>query len=162
MSSTSSLLITKTLLGRIWWWNSQRGISGLRAQKAPSQDKYLSQTYLPKRYLLHLKRDGVNGVIVSSMPFVKDGNIIENFKMTLKDGKIVDVQADKGVEVLRNAIAVDEGASYLGEVALVPYDSPISNTKILFYNTLFDENASCHFAFGQAYPSSIKGGENDV
>ena len=94
------------------------------------------------------------------MPFVKDGNIIENFKMTLKDGKIVDVQADKGVEVLRNAIAVDEGASYLGEVALVPYDSPISNTKILFYNTLFDENASCHFAFGQAYPSSIKGGEN--
>jgi aminopeptidase len=106
------------------------------------------------------KRDGVNGVIVSSMPFVKDGNIIENFKMTLKDGKIVDVQADKGVEVLRNAIAVDEGASYLGEVALVPYDSPISNTKILFYNTLFDENASCHFAFGQAYPSSIKGGEN--
>ena len=64
------------------------------------------------------KRDGVNGVIVSSMPFVKDGNIIENFKMTLKDGKIVDVQADKGVEVLRNAIAVDEGASYLGRSPL--------------------------------------------
>lgn len=105
------------------------------------------------------KKDGVNGVVVSSIPFVKDGNIIENFKMTLKDGKIVHVQADKGVEVLRNAISVDEGASYLGEVALVPYDSPISNTKILFYNTLFDENASCHFAFGQAYPSSIKGGE---
>jgi len=105
------------------------------------------------------KKDGVNGVVVSSMPFVKDGNIIENFKMTIKDGKIVDVQADKGAEILRNAIAVDEGASYLGEVALVPYDSPISNTKILFYNTLFDENASCHFAFGQAYPSSIKGGE---
>lgn len=105
------------------------------------------------------KKDGVNGVIVSSMPFVKSGNIIENFVMTLKDGKIVDVQAKKNVEVLRNAIAVDEGASYLGEVALVPYESPISNTEILFYNTLFDENASCHFAFGQGYPTSIKGGE---
>ena len=54
--------------------------------------------------------------------------------------------------MLRNAIAVDEGASYLGEVALVPYDSPISNSGILFYNTLFDENAACHFAFGEAYP----------
>lgn len=105
------------------------------------------------------KRDGVNGVVVSSRPFVKDGNIIDNFKLTLKDGKIVDVQAEKGAEVLRNAISVDEGASYFGEVALVPYDSPISNSKILFYNTLFDENASCHFAFGQAYPSSIRDGE---
>jgi len=105
------------------------------------------------------KKDGVNGVVVSSRPFVKDGNIIENFRFTLKDGKIVDVQADKGADILRNAISVDEGASYFGEVALVPCDSPISNMKILFYNTLFDENASCHFAFGQAYPSSIKGGE---
>ena len=60
--------------------------------------------------------------------------------------------AKTGEEVLKKAIAVDEGASYLGEVALVPYDSPISNSGILFYNTLFDENAACHFAFGEAYP----------
>lgn len=105
------------------------------------------------------KKDGVNGVVAGSIPFVKDGNIIENFKMTLKGGKIVAIEADKSVEVLQSAISVDDGASYFGEVALVPYDSPISNTKILFYNTLFDENASCHFAFGQAYPSSVKGGE---
>ena len=69
-----------------------------------------------------------------------------------KDGKIVDVSAKEGEDVLRTAISVDEGAAYLGEVALVPYDSPISQSGILFYNTLFDENASCHFAFGDAYP----------
>ena len=77
--------------------------------------------------------------------------------MTFKDGRITEVHAEKGEDVLRAAVAVDEGASYLGEVALVPYDSPISNSKILFYNTLFDENASCHLAFGEAYPC-IKGG----
>ena len=62
-------------------------------------------------------------------------------------------------EILKDAISVDEGASYFGEVALVPYDSPISNSGVLFFNTLFDENASCHFAFGQAYPQ-IKGSES--
>ena len=70
----------------------------------------------------------------------------------------MDASADKGLEFLKTAISVDEGASYFGEVALVPYDSPISNQKILFYNTLFDENASCHFAFGEAYPDCIEGG----
>lgn len=106
------------------------------------------------------KKEGVNGVVVASMPLVKDGNVIENFRMRLENGKIVDVEASKGVDVLKNAISVDEGASYFGEVALVPYDSPISNTKILFYNTLFDENASCHFAFGEAYPTSVHNGEH--
>ena len=67
---------------------------------------------------------------------------------------------EKGEEFLKAAISVDEGASYFGEVALVPYDSPISNQKILFYNTLFDENASCHLAFGEAYPECIEGGES--
>ena len=65
-----------------------------------------------------------------------------------------------GQETLQAAIAVDEGASYFGEVALVPYDSPIRNQEILFYNTLFDENAACHLAFGQAYSESIQGGEH--
>lgn len=103
------------------------------------------------------KRDGVNGIICASRPLVLDGNIVENIKFVLKDGKIVEAYADTCLDVLKNAIAVDEGASYLGEVALVPFDSPISNTGILFYNTLFDENAACHFAFGDAYPT-IKGG----
>lgn len=104
------------------------------------------------------KRDGVNGVVFASLPLVQDGNIIEGIKFVLKDGKIIEAYADKGEDVLRAAISVDEGASFLGEVALVPYDSPISNMGILFYNTLFDENASCHLAFGEAYPSCIEGG----
>lgn len=104
------------------------------------------------------KRDGVNGVVYASLPLVQDGNIIEDIKFVLKDGKIVEAYASKGEEVLRAAISVDEGASFLGEVALVPYDSPISNMGLLFYNTLFDENASCHLAFGEAYPNCIKGG----
>ncbi len=104
------------------------------------------------------KRDGVNGKIVASKPLVNNGNIIDGFYMLLKDGVITEVHADKGEDVLKAAISVDEGASRFGEVALVPYDSPISNSGILFYNTLFDENASCHFAFGEAYPSCVKGG----
>ena len=98
------------------------------------------------------RRDGINGVVVASKPLVHNGNVIEQFRFTLKDGKIVDVQARVGEEILKNAVTVDEGASYFGEVALVPYDSPISNSGVLFFNTLFDENASCHFAFGEAYP----------
>ena len=102
-------------------------------------------------------KTGVNGVVYSSMPLSHDGHIIDKFRFVLKDGKIVEAAAEQGEEALRGAISVDEGASYFGEVALVPYDSPISNQKILFYNTLFDENAACHIAFGEAYPC-LKGG----
>ena len=104
-------------------------------------------------------KTGVNGTIVASMPLVNNGNVIEGFSMELKYGKIVSVKAEKGEEYLRKAIEVDEGAAYLGEVALVPYDSPIRLANVLFYNTLFDENASCHFAFGNAYPC-IEGGQD--
>lgn len=102
-------------------------------------------------------KTGVNGVVYASMPLVSDGNIIDGFRFVVKEGKIVEAHARRGEETLRAAISVDEGASYFGEVALVPYDSPISNQKILFYNTLFDENAACHIAFGEAYPC-LKGG----
>ena len=104
-------------------------------------------------------REGIDGVVYSAMPLVHNGNIIENFHFVIKDGRIVDVHAEKGEDILKAAIAEDEGASYFGEVALVPYDSPISNQKILFYNTLFDENAACHLAFGEAYPECVDGGE---
>ena len=97
-------------------------------------------------------KTGVNGVVYASMPLVDSGNIIDGFRFAVKDGKIVEAEARQGEEYLKAAISVDEGASYFGEVALVPYDSPISNQKILFYNTLFDENAACHIAFGEAYP----------
>ena len=104
------------------------------------------------------KRDGVNGTVVASKPLSLNGNIIEGFRFTLKDGKIVELHADVGEDILRDATLLDEGASYFGEMALVPWDSPISQSGLLFYSTLFDENASCHFAFGEAYPC-IRGAE---
>ncbi|QEN03710.1 aminopeptidase [Thiospirochaeta perfilievii] len=104
------------------------------------------------------KLDGVNGKIVSSIPLNYNGNLIEDFSFTFKDGTVVDFDAKKGYDVLKELLDTDNGAKRLGEVALVPYDSPISNQKILFFNTLFDENASCHFALGKAYPINIKGG----
>ena len=103
-------------------------------------------------------KTGVNGVVYSSMPLCHDGHVIDGFHFVVREGRIVEAHAQKGEEALLGAIRVDEGASYFGEVALVPYDSPISNQKILFYNTLFDENAACHIAFGEAYPC-IQGGQ---
>ncbi len=106
------------------------------------------------------KKTGVNGTVVSSKPLNYNGELIEDFKFTFKDGRIVDYSAQKGYEALKNLIETDEGSCYLGEVALVPYDSPISNSNILFYNTLFDENASCHLAIGKAYPVCVENIEN--
>ena len=103
-------------------------------------------------------KDRVNGRVYASKPLSLNGNLVDGFWLELKDGKIVDLHADVGEEYLRRSITLDEGSSYLGEVALVPYDSPISNTGLLFYETLFDENAACHFAFGEAYPC-IKGAD---
>ena len=103
---------------------------------------------------------GVNGVVASTKPLVYGGNVINNFTLTFKDGKIVDFTAEEGYETLSNLISTDEGSHYLGEVALVPFKSPISDTNIVFYNTLYDENASCHFAIGTAYKSCIENGVN--
>lgn len=105
-------------------------------------------------------KDGVNGVVYSTKPLNYGGNLIDKFKITFKDGKVVDFEAEVGEEILKDLLDIDEGAKYLGEVALVPYSSPISESNIVFLNTLFDENASCHLAFGKAYPTSIEGGEN--
>ena len=106
------------------------------------------------------KKTGVDGKVVSSKPLNYNGNLIDNFSITFKAGRIVDYAAEKGYENLKSMIETDEGSHYLGEVALVPYDSPISNSNILFYNTLFDENASCHLAIGKAYPTCIKDGSD--
>lgn len=106
------------------------------------------------------RRDGVHGVVYSSKPLNYGGSLIDEFKLTFKDGKVVDYSAKKGEEVLKELLDIDEGAKHLGEVALVPYSSPISQLDTIFFNTLFDENASCHFAFGKAYPTNIKNGEN--
>ena len=102
--------------------------------------------------------DGVDGRLVASKPLVYNGVVINDFEFTFKDGKVIDFDAKEGKDTLAKMLDSDEGSKYLGEIALVPYDSPISNSNILFYNTLFDENASCHFALGKAYPTCVKGG----
>ncbi len=101
---------------------------------------------------------GVNGIVYSTKPLVYGGNVIDDFSITFKDGKIVEFTAEKGYDTLQKLIDTDEGSHYIGEVALVPFSSPISDTNIVFFNTLFDENASCHLAIGSAYRSNIKDG----
>lgn len=92
------------------------------------------------------------------MPLNYNGNIIDKFSISFSHGKIVDYHASEGYELLKSVIETDEGSHYLGEMALVPYDSPIRNMGILFYNTLFDENASCHLAIGKGFAECIEGG----
>ena len=104
------------------------------------------------------EKTGVYGKVVASLPLSYAGKLIEGFSLTFENGKVVSYHADKEEESLKNLVEFDEGSSYLGEVALISYDSPISNMGILFYNTLFDENASCHLALGRAYPMNVKGG----
>lgn len=102
------------------------------------------------------KKDGVNGIVYSALPLSYQGQLIENFNIRFENGKAVEAHAEKGEELLNQMISMDEGAAYLGEVALVPYSSPISQSGILFYNTLFDENASCHLALGRAFYNNVK------
>lgn len=104
-------------------------------------------------------RNRVNGYVTSTKPLSYGGNIIDNFTVTFENGRIVDIQAEKGADILQKLIESDEGARYLGEVALVPHNSPISRSNVLFLNTLFDENASNHIAIGSAYAFNLKGGK---
>ncbi|MGE6631221.1 aminopeptidase [Bacillus sp. NPDC077027] len=106
------------------------------------------------------KKDGVNGTVSSTMPLSYAGNIIDGFTLTFENGRIIDVKAEQGEDILKSLIETDEGAHYLGEVALVPDDSLISNSNILYYNTLYDENASNHLAIGSGYAFNIDGGKS--
>ena len=99
-----------------------------------------------------------NGIVYSSKPLIYNGKIIDEFNLTFKDGKVVDFEAKKGEDILKEIINGDELSSYLGEAALVDYDSPISNTKTIFKSTLFDENASCHLALGNGFLECIEDG----
>ena len=104
-------------------------------------------------------KDRVNGTVRSTKPLSYGGTLIENFTLTFVDGRAVEVTAERGESVLRTLVAMDPGAARLGEVALVPNSSPISQTGRLFYNTLFDENAASHVALGAAYKFTMRGGE---
>lgn len=103
--------------------------------------------------------DGVDGVVVSTKPLSLRGKLVEDFKVYFEKGRAYKVEARVGQEVLEELLSDDEGSRHLGEVALVPYNSPINESGILFFNTLFDENASCHLAFGAAFKNNIKGYE---
>jgi len=105
-------------------------------------------------------RNKADGRVVASMPLSYQGNLIENFEFTFKDGKVIDFKAEKNQDVLKNMLGMDEGATRLGEVAIVANSSPIGQMNTLFYNTLFDENASAHLALGKAYPNNMKDGDN--
>lgn len=99
-----------------------------------------------------------DGTVVSALPLVHNGTLIDKFSITFKDGKVIDFSAEQGYETLKSIIETDENSCRLGEVALVPFASPIRQTGILFYNTLYDENASCHLALGQGFPDCYEGG----
>lgn len=105
-------------------------------------------------------RGRAEGKVVSTKPLSYQGKLIENFWVEFKGGKVVDVGAEKNEYLLKKMVSMDEGAAYLGEVALIAYDSPINNTGILFYNTLFDENASCHLALGRGFNNCLENYEN--
>ena len=100
------------------------------------------------------------GIVYSTMPLSYQGQLIENFSLRFENGKAVEAKAEKGEELLKTMISMDEGAAYLGECALVPQKSPICESGILFYNTLFDENASCHLAMGMGYADTIRDHHN--
>lgn len=134
--------------GHIWMGGSEHTPEGIEfIANMPTEEVFTAPAKV-----------GSNGVVVSAMPLNYNGNLIDKFSLTFEDGKIVDFSAEEGYDVLKGLLDTDEGARHIGEVALVPYDSPISNLKTLFFNTLYDENASCHFAFGKAYPINVKGG----
>lgn len=99
----------------------------------------------------------VDGTVSSTKPLSYQGTLIDDIKVTFKEGKIIEAHASKGEEVLQKVLKSDEGASRIGEVALVPHSSPISQSGIIFYNTLFDENAASHIALGQCYSKCFKG-----
>lgn len=105
-------------------------------------------------------RARTNGVVYASLPLNHGGSLVQGFHVAFKDGRVVEYAADAGEDVLRQIVETDEGSHYLGECALIPKTSPIKQAGILFLNTLFDENASCHFALGMGFPECLEGGRD--
>ncbi len=135
--------------GHIWKGGSEKCVSGkVYFPNMPTEEIFT---------MPHCEK--AEGRVYSSMPLSYQGELIDKFYVEFKDGKVVSHGAEVGLRALDRLLNTDEGSRRLGEVALIPYDSPISNLGILFYNTLFDENASCHLALGECYPDTVKGGE---
>lgn len=112
---------------------------------------------IPSEEIFTSPKKGIaEGILYSTKPLSYNGEVIEDFSIRFKEGKVVEVKAKKNEELLKQMVNEDETSSFLGEVALVAYDSPINNTNLLFYNTLFDENACCHVALGHGFTNVIK------
>lgn len=122
-----------------WRWGTHHGWKILPAKHSFRRSLHLS------------KRGEAEGIVYSAKPLVYNGVLITYFWVKFHEGKAVDVHAETGEEALRSILSLDEGSAYLGECALVPFDSPINNTGLLFYNTLYDENAACHLALGRGF-----------
>lgn len=136
--------------GHIWSGASEHGQDGVEfTANMPTEEVFTA----PHKYR-------VEGVLKSALPLVHDGNVIDNFTIKFKKGRVTDYSAEQGYETLKSLIDTDEGSHFLGEVALIGKNSPISKMGILFFNTLFDENASCHLAIGRAYPTTVRNGNN--
>ena len=134
--------------GHIWHGGSAVSEKGIEFNpNMPTEEVFTA----PHKY-------NVNGTVASTKPLNYGGTLIDNFSLTFKDGRVVAFTAEQGEETLKHLLDTDEGARRLGEVALVPNESPVSQSGLIFYNTLFDENASCHVALGKAYPTNIKDG----
>ena len=147
-ASNGTDLVVELPKGHIWTSGGGKNANGVYfVANMPTEEVFT----MPDKY-------GVNGVVYSSKPLNRSGNMIEDFRLVFKDGAVVEYEAKKGEEFLKEILDMDDGAKRLGEVALVPFSSPIEKAGILFLNTLFDENASSHFALGKAYPTTIKGG----
>lgn len=125
-----------------------------------SEDTLQGVTFQPniptEEVFITPKRGEAEGIVYSSMPLSYQGQLIDGFSIRFAGGKAVEVHAAKNEALLKELISMDEGAAYLGECALVPYDSPIRRAGLLFYNTLFDENAACHLALGAGYPDTVE------
>lgn len=136
--------------GHIWRGGSTESEKGITFNpNMPTEEVFC----MPHKY-------EVEGIVTSTMPLNYGGSLIDNFSLTFKDGKVVEFHAEQGEDVLNHLLQTDEGARRLGEVALVPHESPVSKSGLIFYNTLFDENASCHIALGKAYPTNLEGGSD--
>ncbi len=128
----------------------------IAGKKNTVDGKYFNPNIPTEECFTTPKRGDAEGIVYATKPLSYGGELIEDFWIRFVSGKAAECGAKKNEELLKRIIGMDEGASYLGECALVPYDSPINQTGILFYNTLFDENACCHLALGRGYSNTIE------
>ena len=149
-NSLGTDLIVELVKDHVWAGGGEHALNGVYFNpNIPTEESFT----MPYKW-------GTRGKVVATKPLNYQGKLIEDFYLVFKDGKVVEFDAKKEKLALENLLDTDENSRYIGEIALISHDSPISNTNILFLNTLFDENASCHMALGRAYPMNVKNGVN--